>query len=172
MASVLDYVKIKAYVDWKFSNTLDGNDAEYIGFQKMDDSLADGNAIDKAEHVWYDERTVNASATDSLDLAGSLTNAFGATITFTKLKLIMVENRSTTAGDILHITRPAANGVPWAGAAADYVNLGPGGTFLLYCPSVAGIATVTAATGDLIDIVEAGGANNVTYRITLVGTDT
>jgi hypothetical protein len=68
----------------------------------------------------------------------------------------------------VNVTRPAANGVPFMLAAGDGVALPPGGTFLWVAPTAAGVA-VTAATADLIDIVNSGAGTSVTYDIVIVG---
>jgi hypothetical protein len=113
---------------------------------------------------------VTASGTDSWDLAGVITDAFGNTLTIAKLKLVYVENRSTTVGDIINVVRPATDGAAIFGADGDLSAVGPGGVFLWYNPSAAGV-TVTGADTDNIDIVEVGGSNTVTYRICFIGTD-
>src|SRR4051812_14107572 len=48
----------------------------------------------QANTFFSDYRTLAASAVDSLDLAGVLTDAFGQTITFTEVKAIYIENGS------------------------------------------------------------------------------
>ena len=129
--------------------------------------LANGTGSGQADKIWWDTRTVGASATDSLDLAGSLTDPLGAAFTPAKLKAIVVKAYSANTNNVV-VTRPAANGVPWASAAGDAVPVGPGGVFDLAFPG-AGI-TVTAGTGDLIDIVNSAGGTAVTYDIVLIGT--
>lgn len=90
-----------------------------------------------------------ASATTDYDVAGVVTDAQGAAITMSKLGLIYAENRGTTAGDLMYVGGDA-NSVPFCGAAADFVKIGPSGFFLAVNP-VDGW-TVTAATGDVVEI--------------------
>jgi len=130
-------------------------------------NLASGTGSDQADRIFHDRRTITASATDSLDLAGVLTDAFGATLTFVKLKGLYVSAASANTNNV-NVTRPAVNGVPWLLAAGDGVPVLPGGQMLWVAPG-AGV-TVTAATGDLIDIVNSGAGTSVTYDIVILGT--
>lgn len=170
MGTILTNATLELTLSWLFENELDLANAKDNASLSVSDELTDGNAIDAAEIVWHDERTVSASGTDSLDLAGGLTDAFGNTLTFTKIKGVAVKNKSTTAGDILTLGGNA-NGVPLFSDTSDKLKINPDGLFLWWDPSAAGI-TVTATTGDILDIIETGGSNSVTYQIVIVGTDT
>ncbi len=131
------------------------------------DALASGTAIDQADLLFHDERTL-AATSEELDLAGGLTSSFGATLTFVKIKGILIRNTSETAGDILAVGGAAANAFAnWVGNTSDIVNVGPNGFLLLWNPSLAGYG-VTAGTADLLKID--AGANTITYEIMLIGT--
>lgn len=169
MATTLTQLRLDLILRTVYRNDLDLSLPQQDHTQSDQIRWTDGDAADKAEIVYMDSDSVAASGTDAYDLAGGLADAFGNTLTFTKLKAIYVRNKSTTAGDVLRVTRPT-NGVPFLTTAGDAAELGPGGILCLVNPSAAGW-TVTAATGDLIHIIEAGGANTVSYDIILVGTD-
>jgi hypothetical protein len=129
--------------------------------------LTSGTGLGAADMVWSDRRTVAASATDTLDLAASLTGPLGGTLTFARVKLLLVKASSANTHNVV-ITRPAANGVPLFSAAGDALAVHPGGLNLWVAPSAAGVV-VTAATGDLIDIVNSGAVSSVTYDIVIIG---
>lgn len=129
-------------------------------------SLTDGNAANQIDRVFTDTRTLTASATEDLDVAGVLTNVYGATIAAAKLKGIMVKASSGNTNNV-NVTRPASNGVPWMLAAGDGFPVVPDGVFLWLAPSAAGI-TVTAATGDLITFTNSGAGTSVTYDVALL----
>lgn len=135
-------------------------------------NYTDGSGANQVTKRFDDLRVVAPSATDSLDVnAGGLVDQFGVAFTLTKLKMILVISSDATVNlgaNQLQITRPASNGVPFLGAASDFVVLNPGGIFLWGDPGAAGI-TVTAATGDLINLVNSAGTNSITYRIVLLG---
>jgi hypothetical protein len=130
-------------------------------------NFTNGAGADQADLIWTDRRTVAASSTDSLDLAGSLTDVFGATLTFARIKLIYVSAASGNTNNV-NVTRPASNGVPLFLAAGDGIAVKPDGAFVWIAPDASGVA-VTASTGDLIDIVNSGAGSSVTYDIVVVG---
>jgi hypothetical protein len=127
--------------------------------------IGNGTGASLANQVFHDTRTVTTGATDTLDFSGVLLNSIRQTITLTSLKMLIIKAAlgNTT---ILSVTRPATNGVPIFAAAGDASPIGPNGVFVWSAP-VNGV-TVTAATGDLIDIVNSAGAS-ATYDIFFVG---
>jgi len=131
------------------------------------DTLATGTALDQADRLWHDTRTLTATSED-LDLAGGLTDGLGETITFAKVKAVLIVNKNVTAGAILKIGGAAANQfVNWVADASDIVNVQPGGALLLWAPSLAGYG-VTADTGDKLKIDS--GAATIEYDIVIIGT--
>lgn len=128
--------------------------------------LATGTTTGKADLVFADTRTIAASSNENIDLAGSLTDAFGAALNFVKVVAIYIKAAAANANNVV-IGGAASNGfVTPFGAATDTVKVGPGGTFLL--TNDAGFA-VTAATGDLLKIANGGSGTPVTYDIIIVG---
>lgn len=130
-------------------------------------SWTDGAGASKSEAVWHDQRTISASSNEDIDLAGALTDMFGTTVTFTKLKAIVVFAHAANTNNV-EVTRAGTNGVPFMLAAGDGMAIKPGGIFVLIDPSSGGYA-VTAGTGDLINIANSAGDSGVTYDIILVG---
>lgn len=127
-----------------------------------------GTSTDQADRLWSDSGSIAASATTSLDLAGSaLLDPFGVAVVFAKLKLIRVVAALTNVNNVV-LTRPASNGVPIFSAAGDAFPILPGGMLEWVAPG-AGV-TVTASTGDLLDLVNSSSGSAVAYDIVLVGT--
>lgn len=125
-------------------------------------AFADGTAnVGSTDLMFADTRTLAASATENIDLAGALSNAFGATITAAELVLLFIKAHEDNTNAV-NVTRPASNGVPIYLAAGDGRALLPGEYELIV--SQAGIA-VTASTGDLITITNGAGDTSVTYDI-------
>lgn len=132
-------------------------------------SLTSGTGAGQVDRVFTDTRTLGPSATENLDLAGVLTDAFGASLTFVTIKAVII--RAAAANNVanqVQVTRPAANGVPFFMAASDGISLAPGYTFAWF-GSGAGV-TVTAATGDLITVTNSAGTNSVNYDVVILGT--
>ncbi|MEV0993416.1 hypothetical protein [Nonomuraea sp. NPDC050202] len=131
-------------------------------------NFAQGAGANQADMIWHDKRTIAASATDSLDLAGGLAGPFaGANLTFARIKFLFVRAAAANTNNV-NVTRPASNGVPWALAAGDGFPVKPGGAFFWYDPTAAGVA-VTGGTGDLIDMVNSAAGTPVTYDVVIVG---
>lgn len=130
-------------------------------------ALASGTGADAADMVWADTRTLAASANESLDLAGSLTGLLGGTVTFARIKGLIVAAASGNTNDV-QLTRPASNGVPLFLAASDGIPVRPGGVFAWLDRTATGIA-VTGGTGDLLTLTNSAGGTPVTYDIVIIG---
>jgi hypothetical protein len=130
-------------------------------------ALASGTGANQADKIWHDQRTIAASGTDSLDLAGVLTDALGDALTFARIKAVLVVAAGANTNNV-NVTRPAANGAPLFLAAGDGIPVRPGGCFLWVASDAAGVV-VTAGTGDLLDIVNSGGGTSVVYDIVIIG---
>ncbi len=132
--------------------------------------LANGTGADQANQVFSDQRTLAASATENLDLAGALTDAFGGTVAFTKIKALMIKAAAGNTNNVV-VGGAASNGfVSPFGGATHTVSVPPGGTLLLTAPDATGFA-VTAGTADLLKVANGGGGTGVTYDIVLVGVE-
>lgn len=169
MSGTIDHANLTLKLDVLQLSALDLATAQFPFLQDWSAQLSNGTGSGQASQVFSDTRSLAGSATENLDLAGSLTNAFGATVTFTKIKLIVVRAASANnASNAVQVQRGSSNGVPLFLAASDGVQLNAGGIFLFYDP--AGV-TVTAGTGDILTITNGAGTNTVSYDILIVGTD-
>lgn len=129
--------------------------------------LSSGTGADQADLIWSDTRTLNASATEDLDLAASLTGPLGTTLTFARVKAVIVSAASGNTNNV-NVTRPASNGVPLFLAAGDGIAVRPGGVIAAVAPDATAYA-VTAGTGDLITFTNSAGSTSVTYSVVIVG---
>jgi len=130
--------------------------------------LANGTGLDQADLMFSDQRTLGPSTSEDLDLAGSLTDAFGNTISFARIKLLALF-AAVANGDNLHVGAASLN--QWAtlfGAGTDLLVLRPGGAIIAFAPDATGY-TVTAGTGDLLAIDNQDAGGSATYDIILVG---
>jgi hypothetical protein len=129
-----------------------------------------GTGAGQVDRVYTATRTLAASGTEDLDLAGSLTDALGNTsITFARIKSIFIAAAAGNTNNV-QVTRPASNGVPWLMAAGDGIALRPGAAFqwLTGSADATGVA-VTAGTGDLITVTNSAGTTGVTYTVIITG---
>lgn len=159
---------ITAQVDATLTNALDLVTASVPLSYKQKLTWTSGTAASTADLMFSDTRTINASSNEDLDLAGSLTGPLGTTLTFVELRLLMISAATGNTNNV-RVTRPASNGVPLFLAASDGIDVPPGGTFLWLCPAD-GKVTVTAATGDLINVANSSSGTSVTYDVVIIGT--
>lgn len=131
-------------------------------------SLKNGTGGNQANQLFTDTRTLAASTSEDLDLSGVLTNPLGASITFTKIKAIIIESSSANANDVIVGGAPS-NGLSTPfGDVSDKVKVKPGGLFCLIAPDANGYA-VTAGTGDLLRVANGGSGSTVEYSIIVIG---
>ena len=159
-------LKVSALVEGEYKGVNDlGTPRMDLAVKKILD-FAPGVAAGQLDKLFADSRTLAASATESLDLAGSLTDPLGQALSFAKVNVLMVRAAATNANDVV-IGGAASNGFtsPF-GAADDKIKIRPGGCVLLFCD--AGYA-VTAGTGDQLQIANGGAGSAVAYDIVLAG---
>ena len=130
-------------------------------------TFANGTGINQANMLWHDQRTLTASAAETLDISGGLTSAFGTTIVFTAIKGLLVYAASGNTNDV-QVTRPASEGVTLFLAASDGIAVRPGGVFLWVDPTAAGTAVV-AATSDDLTFTKSAGSTSVTWDVWIWG---
>jgi hypothetical protein len=131
-------------------------------------NLTEGTGANQAQVVFHDQRTLAASGSEELDLAGALTDALGRTLTFTAVKALYIKAAAGNTNNVL-VGGAAANGfATWAGDPTDVVVIRPGGSLILVAPDATGYA-VTTGTGDLLKIANSAGDTGVTYDIVIIG---
>jgi hypothetical protein len=133
-------------------------------------TLASGTGAGKADKVYSARRTIAASGSEDLDLAGVLTDAFGASITFAKVKGLFI---AASAANQNNVVLGNATSNAWATLlnATGTITLRPGAALGV----VAGAAdpttyAVTASTGDILKVANSAGGSTVSYDICIVGT--
>lgn len=130
--------------------------------------LANGTGSGQADLIFADQRTVEASANEDLDLAGVLLDPFGRVLTFVKIKSLLIFAATANTNNV--VVKPAA-ATGWLGPfgdVSDTITVKPGGTFWVSAPG-AGWAVGAAAT-DLLNIANSGAGTGVTYDIIVLGT--
>lgn len=132
-------------------------------------ALASGTGAGKADKVFSDRRTIAASSSEDLDLAGVLLDAFGAAITFARIKGLIV---AAAAGNTNSVVVGAAAETPWATllSSTGTVTLRPG-AFVAVGTGAADATgyAVTASTGDLLKVANSSSGTSVTYDIHIIG---
>jgi hypothetical protein len=125
-----------------------------------------GTGLGKANKLFADTRTLAASGTESLDVAGALADPVGGVATFTKIKAIMIKASAANTNDVV-VGGAAANSFngPFVDPT-DKLTIAPGDFVIL--TKKAGW-DVTGATGDLLKVANGGAGTGVDYSIILIG---
>jgi hypothetical protein len=143
-----------------------------MGLKKLI-SLVSGVGADQADRIFTDERTLAASASEDLDLAGALVDPLGDPAVFARIKALIViaEPLGGAPANTNNVVIGGALSNAWVGpfgAAAHTVALQPGNAFIATAKG-ATAWPVTAGTGDLLRITNSAGTTGVTYQIALIG---
>lgn len=159
---------VGATVKATYTNTsLDVGSSNYQVNETFSTSFANGTASGQANVIWTDTRTINSSSNDDLDFAGSLTDAYGATLTFATIKAIIIKAAANNPNNLVLGGDTTTNVQGIFAADDNSVNIKPGGKFILEAPATG--FTVTASTGDKIRLTNPS-TGAITYEIMVIGT--
>lgn len=163
---------IRVSVAAKQSSTLDLGSSDANISKNITVNLGSGTAAGQADRMYSKTNTLTASANVDLDLAGGVTDANGATITFAKVKTLLVKAADGNTNNVIVGGAPSNGWVGPFGAATHTVTVRPGETKLLACCGEGDLNgyAVTAGTGDLLRIANSGAGTSVSYDIVIVGT--
>ncbi|MFF2522433.1 hypothetical protein [Streptomyces liangshanensis] len=131
-----------------------------------------GTGAGLADKLFSDHRTLAASATEDLDLAGVLLDALGTAITFARVKGLLISAAATNTNNVVV---GAASSNPWATFlnSTGTVTLRPGATLGLFAGAADPTTyAVTAGTGDLLKVANSGAGTPVSYDIVIIGAST
>jgi len=131
-------------------------------------NLASGTGAGQADRIWHDKRTLAASATEDLDLAGALLDALGGTFVLARVKALLVKAADANANNVVV---GAAAATAWAAllGATGTVTLRPGALFAAFAgkADATGYAVGAGAT-DFLKVANSG-AGTVDYEIVIIG---
>lgn len=147
-----------------------GNDS-FKPTMKKELQTTDGTTANKADILFIDERSVATASNDDIDLAGSLSDAYGATITAAEIVAIFIINEAkdgTANTTDLTIGGATSPFVGFLGGTTPTIGpIKPGGFVMIGAGDAAGIGTVTGGSADELRIANSSGAT-ATYQIAIV----
>jgi hypothetical protein len=133
--------------------------------------LAPGTASGQGDLLFSDRRSLAASASENLDLAGVLKDPLGTTLTFGHVKWIYIKAAAANTNDVCVGGAGSNTFVGPFADASDIVCVKPGGVALLAVAAGVGWV-VTPSTGDLLEVANSAGTTGVTYDVIIAGTST
>lgn len=159
--------KLLVDLDADYTSALDlSTTINSLGFTRQF-TLGSGTGANQADKIWHDERTLAASASEDLDLAGTLVDAFGVTITFARIKGVLVYASPANTNNVV-VGNSASGIVGWFGANTHSIAVRPGGLFAIFAPDATAY-TVTPTSADLLHVANSGAGTSVTYDVVVVG---
>jgi hypothetical protein len=151
-----------------YTNPLDLKSGDALLKYVKQMNLATGTGANQADKIFDDQRTLTASSSEDLDLAGVLVDAYGATLTFARVKFLLVY---AAAGNTNNVVVGGASSNAWPGpfgATTHTVAVRPGGLLVMMAPDATGWP-VTPATGDLLHVANSAAGTSVTYDVVIIG---
>jgi len=123
-------------------------------------TFADGSGALAANKIYQTTRSLS-SGSDSIDLSGALTDSYGSSAVFARVKALYIKNNGTA------VMTFGAGSNPWATLlnSTGTIKIPPGGFLIVATPDATGW-TVTAGTGDLLNVT---GTGSESYEIAVLG---
>ena len=142
--------------------------ADFNSLPKTEITLTPGTSSGNADLIFMDKRTISASSTENIDLAGGLVDPLGATLTFVTVKAIYVKASSANTNNVVVGGAGSNTLLGIFSDATDKILVKPGGVFMWVAPATG--ATVTTLTGDILLVANSSSGTSVTYDIVIIGT--
>jgi opacity protein-like surface antigen len=173
MASYLTEVRCNAQFQWEVLDTNDVSPTYNKGSVLTPTvSIAQSETGDRAGNKLYRAAwSLAASATTDYDLAGSLTDFFGTTITLARVKgILLFHDEDSDATDGVEFGKSTLSA---AGEAVSWTSpmIAPSGWFGFVLPDATGIA-ITAATADKFRLRNLDASETATGQIVIIGSST
>jgi hypothetical protein len=130
-------------------------------------TLAAGAGL--ADTGWWSTRTLTASANETIDFAGTLVDPFGATVTFARLKALVIAANASNINNVV-IGGGATTMTTLFGATTHTTPCRPGGVVMWMTGTADATGyTLTSGSSDLLQIANSGGTTSVVYTIIALG---
>jgi hypothetical protein len=163
--------KLTLLIDALFTNAATGIFPTLQGQAQARSSqiaLANGTGANQADLIYTETRTLGASASVTLDLAGVLTDIYGALITFARIKAIIILAAAANTNNVLMGAAAATQFLGPLGSATDVVNVRPGGWGIFVAPDATAWAVGAGAT-DFLKFANSAAGTGVTFDLAIIG---
>lgn len=160
---------VRAGISWSYKSTSAIAETENSAGFSFADSLATGTAADQADRLYVAQVTIAASGTLNLDLAGALTDVFGNSITFARVKaFFLVPAEGNLASEVSVGGHATAAAPLWFSDATDKEKVHKTGVCFHYRAD-ATAWPVTATTADMLSVINLDATNAATLNVAIVG---
>lgn len=151
-----------------YTKTGEGGDLKQTTTVGSDLTMRDGTASGYQDLRYVESATsIAASSSSDYDLAGTLTDDAGDTITFVEVTAILVKASASNTNNVV-IGGASSNGFTGPfGGSTHTISVQPGGTAMLIAPNAGW--SVTAGTGDILKIANSGSGSAVVFDLAILG---
>lgn len=130
-------------------------------------ALAAGAGL--ADVGWWDLRTLAASTSETIDFAGTLKDPFGATVTFARIKVLMIAAAAGNTNNVV-IGGGSTTLAGLFGATTHTTVIRPGGAVMWMTATTDSTGyPVSAGSSDLLQIANSSSGTSVQYTIAALG---
>lgn len=137
--------------------------------QQLGVALTSGTAAGQADTCWFDQRTLAASASETLDLNGTLKDALNDTINLVRVKILAVAASANNTNNVV-IGGGTTTFVGMLGATSNTMILRPGAAMVWFVGANDATAyTLTGGSSDLVQVANSSSGSSVVYTICVVG---
>ena len=173
---------MRAFVQWSMTKDVPGlEDQSHAQDATIENAFTFGTSTDQINQLYAAVRTLNAAATEDLDLSGSaLQNPLGENIAFATVKFVLVwllgtsdtapgdDTITGTAASAITIGNDAASPQLWFGAITHTIQVKNGGFFAYAIPGAG--YTITNTTADVFQVVNNDATLQAKYLLVIGGT--
>jgi hypothetical protein len=133
-------------------------------------ALTSGTAAGMADKTFFDHRTLAASTSETLDLAGVLLDPFGVVTTFARIKVLLISADAANTNNV--VIGGGSNALTGLFGATTHTAVIRPGAALAWVTGAADATgyPVTPATGDLLQVANSGAGTSVGYTVIVIGT--
>lgn len=135
-------------------------------------ALVDGTGAGQAKAFFSDVRTLAASASESLSLnGGSLKDAFGNVLSFTKIKALIIFASPANTNDVVvgNAGSDPVVGGPFGSSGTQTFAVHPGDVACFVSSTANGVFEVTPSTAENLQVANGSSGTGVTYTIIVIG---
>lgn len=169
MSTTLAFGPVSVTWPWTYQSVVSPQNVPANGpWQFSDTGLAQGTGAGQADTLYYAQTVITASGTSNINLS-AVTNAFGTSVAFARLKAMYFENNKATASTGLAIGGAVSN--PFTGG---FFNAGTDTVTLKNAMSMT-VGTAQDSTGYAVStgvnilLTNSDGSHSCTANIGLVG---
>ncbi len=176
MSGTIDHANLTLKLDTRAIKTFGlGTSDDPVLTSLYSQLFGNGTGANQASQQWHSlARSIALSSSETLVLTvaggGSLVNAFGVSLTFTAIKVMLIHAYPTNTNDVIVGAAASNPWTTWLGGTTPSVTVKPGGTLLVVAPVATGYV-VTASTTDQLKVTNSSSGSAVVYDIFLLGND-